>query len=61
MSYEHKIVETFVPFWKRDKNLSLTDASGQMLNELSLEGWEVVSAMSEWKFLLRRAINKGTV
>ena len=43
--------------WKRvDKDMSLSDASAKQLNDLSLEGWEVVSACSEFKFLLRRPL-----
>jgi hypothetical protein len=61
MVYEHKIVETFVPFWKREKEISLADASMQQLNKLSSEGWEVLSVISEFKFLLRRPINSGAV
>ena len=61
MVYEHKIVETFIPSWKREKNLSLADSSMQQLNNLALEGWEVLSAISEFKFLLRRPTNSGTL
>jgi len=61
MIYEHKIIETFVPFWKRDKEVSLKDASMQILNDFSSQGWEVVSCINEFKFLLRRSIRSGIV
>lgn len=61
MIYEHKIVETFVPFWKRPPEISLTDASMEQLNNYALDGWEVASAIKEFKFLLRRPIKEKTL
>jgi len=62
MVYEHKILDTFVLPWKREnRSLSTNEITEQKLNNFATEGWEVVSSINEFKFLLRRPIRSGAL
>ncbi len=59
MTYEHKILDTFSLPWARPvKNMSLLDYGVECLNQASKEGWELVAAATEFKFVLRRPIDQ---
>jgi hypothetical protein len=58
MIYEHKIIDTFSLPCKRPNNMSLLDYGVECLNQASKEGWELVAAATEFKFVLRRPIDQ---
>lgn len=56
---EHKILKTFaLPFGSRarPRETTQTQWTEQLLNEHSAQGWRVVTAVTEFDFLLAKAV-----